>query len=161
VWGYPKDKQKEVQTKREGGRRGGISSGQARAKQQSSSASSKPSTTASTEGERKEKGKEKKKGRGMAAGAARPHSLEECVLYFKSIGGTAETAGAFYDHFEANGWRQGGRTPLRNWHAAGSGWLRKEASFAKKSGVNGNHEPALEFDPSKPNAHTGGIRVAN
>jgi hypothetical protein len=69
-----------------------------------------------------------------------------------------DEAAKFFDHFEANGWRQGGRTPLRSWQAALRNWLRRAGQFDKKSaGANGGGEV---FDPKRPNPHTGGAEEA-
>ena len=38
-------------------------------------------------------------------------------------------AAAFFDHFESNGWRVGGKTPMVNWQAAFRGWLRRRPQF--------------------------------
>lgn len=33
---------------------------------------------------------------------------------------------AFWDHFESNGWKVGGKTPMQDWKAAARGWSRRE-----------------------------------
>lgn len=42
-------------------------------------------------------------------------------------------AGAFYDYYEANGWKQAGGNPIKNWKAALSTWNRREGDLFKKS----------------------------
>jgi hypothetical protein len=38
-------------------------------------------------------------------------------------------AAAFHDHFQSNGWRVGGKTPMVDWQAAFRGWMRRRAAF--------------------------------
>lgn len=161
---YPLAKQREVQAKRRAGRRGGLSSGEAGAakssKHSASSAESSASSTASTERNRKGKGKEGEE-EGKEDGQ-RPQSLEQVKAYAQGIGLGESEAEKFFDHFTANGWRQGGRTPLRSWQAALRNWARRAGRFlavpsAQKSSSGGG--AASSFDPTKPNAHTGGLPV--
>ncbi len=35
----------------------------------------------------------------------------------------------FWDHFTANGWKQGGRAPIKNWEAAFRNWMRRAGDF--------------------------------
>jgi len=39
----------------------------------------------------------------------------------------------FFHHYEANGWLVGGRSPMRNWLAAGMSWMAKAPYFNRKS----------------------------
>lgn len=43
-------------------------------------------------------------------------------------------AGAFYDYYEANGWKQAGGNPIKNWKAALSTWNRREGDLFKNNG---------------------------
>lgn len=172
---YPLAKQREVQAKRRAGRRGGISSWEARAEhaesRDDSKAASSASSTASTEGNEKGKGKEEEgneKGRGKeeeGKDGQRPQSLEHVKIYASTIGLPGSEAEKFFDHFTANGWRQGGRAPLRSWQAALRNWARRAGKFRfvgqgcdEKSSFGGGASWPL-FDPAKPNAHTGGLPV--
>ena len=40
-----------------------------------------------------------------------------------------EIAEKFFDHFTSNGWKVGGRTPMKDWKAAVRNWCRNENSF--------------------------------
>ena len=42
-------------------------------------------------------------------------------------------AGAFYDYYEANGWKQAGGNPIKNWKAALSTWNRREGDLFKNN----------------------------
>ena len=54
---------------------------------------------------------------------SKPRSFEEVKLYFKILEAPLD-AEYFFDHFESNGWKVGGKTPMRNWKAAARNWLR-------------------------------------
>jgi hypothetical protein len=90
---------------------------------------------------------------GVVSGNGRPSSIDEVRAYGRTLELPESDAEAFYDHYEANGWLQGGRTPIRSWPAALRGWKRKASDFGKDS-VAGAAAP---FNPKAPNAHTGGI----
>jgi hypothetical protein len=95
------------------------------------------------------------------AKADRPADLAEVEAFARATLGVAiapDECAKFFDHFEANGWRQGGRTPLRSWQAAFRNWARRAGDFSKKPAVLGwDGQP---FDKTKPNAHTGGAQEA-
>ncbi len=173
VSGYPHAKQKEIAAKRKAARKGN----RIRWHDPSHSVSQSDSQSESgkegeRKGNRKEKGKEKEKGksedRAARAQASKPASLVEVEAYAREVGMSSTEAVKFFDHFEANGWRQGGRTPLRDWQAAARNWSRRSAEFApapalaggvgaKKFG--GGRAAAEPFDSNKPHAHTGGLEV--
>ncbi len=60
-------------------------------------------------------------------------SLEEVQTHFKQAGFPANEAPLFFNHYEAIGWKLGGKTPITNWHAAAEKWM----NYAK----NFNHQP--------------------
>lgn len=102
---------------------------------------------------------------GKRSGAeSRPASLEDVKVYASEIGMPHAEAEKFYDHFQANGWRQGGRTALRDWKAACRNWGRRSGEFAPRSAQKnraGGGATAEPFNPNMPNAHTGGYPVFN
>lgn len=69
-------------------------------------------------------------------------TLAEVQAYAATLpAGSADTqaeAAAFFDHFESNGWRVGGKTPMVNWQAAFRGWLRRRPQFQAAN----SHQPA-------------------
>ncbi|MDJ0364830.1 hypothetical protein QMK33_06670 [Hymenobacter sp. H14-R3] len=71
-----------------------------------------------------------------------PPTLAEVQTYAATLpAGSADTqaeAAAFFDHFESNGWRVGGKTPMVNWQAAFRGWLRRRPQFQAAN----PHQPA-------------------
>lgn len=65
-----------------------------------------------------------------------PPSEQEIIAYFLEIGSTASEAGAFYDFYGANGWVQGKGKPIKDWHRAASGWVRKAGQYQHKEAVS-------------------------
>lgn len=77
--------------------------------------------------------------------AVRP-TLAEAQAYAadRYPGPDAQTeAVSFCDHFESNGWRVGGKSPMVDWQAAFRSWMRRCTQFqpAATAGRNGNGEP--------------------
>lgn len=98
-----------------------------------------------------------------AGGKARPKALAEVVEHGQTIGMSSDMASEFFDHFEANGWKQASGLAIKSWKSACSGWLRRQKRFGNKNlltrGAVGGTE--IPFDPKNPHAHTGGVPVAN
>jgi hypothetical protein len=70
-----------------------------------------------------------------------PATLNEARAHGLTLGMTGEEAEAFFCHFEANGWKQGGRTPLRAWKAAMRKWQLTSRTSKKSAGGGGAVEP--------------------
>jgi hypothetical protein len=64
----------------------------------------------------------------------------EGIRLFAAKTGLIDDAENFHDHFESNGWKVGGKAPMRNWEAAYRKWSRspltKESAPAQKDFVN-------------------------
>jgi hypothetical protein len=72
---------------------------------------------------------------------ATPRSLEEAQAYFLEIHSTAAEAEKFFNHFQSNGWRVGGRSPMKDWRAAARNWVINAQKF--------NHEHTHQPKPGK------------
>jgi hypothetical protein len=74
-----------------------------------------------------------------SASPSRPKDEDEAAGYFVAQGSTDEQGRTFFDHFKANGWKQGGRTALEDWRAAARNWIRRaiqnQAEGAIRSGM--------------------------
>lgn len=90
----------------------------------------------------------------------RPRSTDDVLDYARQLAIPEDRARNFFDHYEANGWRQGGRIALRSWRAALRLYQSRAVASEKLSGVGGAViDP--EYDPKAPNATTGGVEVSN
>ncbi|WP_423735205.1 hypothetical protein [Chitinophaga caseinilytica] len=58
-----------------------------------------------------------------ATGMPRAPGLESVRQFFRASGYPDAEAQKFFHHYQANGWRQAGKTPLRDWQAAGHKWM--------------------------------------
>jgi hypothetical protein len=52
-------------------------------------------------------------------------ALADWVDYAKSIGWVGKDVQGAFDHYEANGWKVGGRAPVKNWQAAARNCFRR------------------------------------
>ena len=59
-------------------------------------------------------------------------TLEQIKAYVKEKKFKMD-AEAFYDHFQSNGWKVGGKTAMRDWQAAVRNWERRDFGHTKKS----------------------------
>jgi hypothetical protein len=55
--------------------------------------------------------------------------LEEIMNYFISENYPEIEAQKFFNHFESNGWKVGGKTPMKNWQAAARNWMLNIQNF--------------------------------
>lgn len=67
-----------------------------------------------------------------------PPTHSQLVDYMKKAGLVFD-ANVFLDHFISNGWRVGGKSPMKDWKAAARNFAKREASFSGKGmkGANG------------------------
>jgi len=61
-------------------------------------------------------------------GAHSRPALADWVAYAKSIGWQGKDVQGAFDHYEANGWKVGGRAPVKNWQAAARNCFRRNQS---------------------------------
>jgi hypothetical protein len=73
-----------------------------------------------------------------------PPSIDEVRKFFRIQESTDHDADSFYDHFESNGWLVGGKTKMKNWHAASRNWIKRSKEYQK--------QPRLPSD-TKPRNH--------
>ena len=57
-----------------------------------------------------------------------PPSLEDVREFIANNGYTLVNAEAFYNHYEAIGWKVG-KNPMKDWHAAVRGWQSREKAY--------------------------------
>jgi len=54
-----------------------------------------------------------------------PPTLDSVIKYFGELKQPNE-ANPFYDHFQSNGWKVGGKAPMKDWKAAARNWCRRD-----------------------------------
>jgi hypothetical protein len=75
-------------------------------------------------------------------------SMDEVIFFFKSENYPVVEAQKFFNHFESNGWRVGGKTAMRNWNAAARNWMLNSKNFIPPK----NFPKQFPFPkPPKPN----------
>ncbi|MBD2714076.1 hypothetical protein KBK19_03400 [Microvirga sp. STR05] len=102
--------------------------------------------------ERKSSGSPSQQERGSGGEAKRqkvPPTLAEIQAYAaeqQPNSPDAQTeAAAFHDHYESNGWRVSGKTPMADWRAAFRGWMRRRPQFQ----AAGLHGPSPATPPAR------------
>jgi hypothetical protein len=73
-----------------------------------------------------------------------PPQHNEAVAFFKAEQYPEIEARKFFYHFEANGWKVGGKTPMKNWHAAAHNWMLNVTRFEPEPKLN-----AVKLNTSK------------
>ena len=84
----------------------------------------------------------------------KPESLNDVVAFFHLLGHPKSEAAKFFNHYEANGWLQGGKVPIANWPAAARKWILnihptqtpKNGKRAKPGNLNTNQDKSYS-DP--------------
>lgn len=59
-----------------------------------------------------------------------PPNPETVKSYFLQKQSTELEAEKFFNHFQSNGWLVGGRTKMKNWHAAARNWILNAQKFS-------------------------------
>lgn len=54
-----------------------------------------------------------------------PPPLDTVIKYFEEIKHPLQ-ANLFFDYFQSNGWKVGGKTPMKDWKAAARNWCRRD-----------------------------------
>lgn len=76
---------------------------------------------------------------------ARPKSLESVIEAFEAVGSDSDQAERFWNHYESNGWKVGGRSAMKDWKAAARNWLKNVPTFSKNGSSSKTlHKPNIE-----------------
>lgn len=59
-----------------------------------------------------------------------PPAMEDVLGYFAGQKSTETEANKFFNYFQSNGWKIGGKAPMRDWQAAARNWLLNAAQFS-------------------------------
>ena len=69
-------------------------------------------------------------------------SLDDVKIFFNSEKFPLVEADKFFNHFESNGWKVGGKAPMKNWHAAARKWMMNTGAFSKSTSAKKNTDDA-------------------
>ena len=91
----------------------------------------------------------------------KPTDLNVVVDYFVENKVDILEANKFFNYFESNGWKVGGRTPMKNWKAAANNWMMRSKEFNNSNNTNNEFpdyydrkvEYAIGNDSSKLNRY--------
>jgi hypothetical protein len=61
--------------------------------------------------------------------------------YFLEQKGSEIEAEKFYNYFQSNGWKVGGKAPMYDWQASARNWMLNAPAFAKPQKVVANNQP--------------------
>ncbi len=98
-----------------------------------------------------EVGKEKAEKSATRSQFSKP-TIEECFSYCKELGlstydydgnqksAAQVTAEKFWDYFESNGWKVGGRATMKDWKSALRNWVRRDAEYNAKRPKSGEQQ---------------------
>ena len=76
---------------------------------------------------------------------ARPKSLDDVIEAFEAVGSDSDQAERFWNHYESNGWKVGGRSAMKDWKAAARNWLMNVPTFSKNGSSSKTlHKPNIE-----------------
>ena len=62
-----------------------------------------------------------------------PPTIEEAVFFFCSNGWQESEAKLFWHHFNSNGWKVGGKAPMKSWESAAHKWIGNGNKFNDNS----------------------------
>ena len=68
-----------------------------------------------------------------------PPNLEEITSYFREKSAPEIEAQKFFNYFESNGWKIGGRSPMKKWKAAANNWILNAEKFNPKVQTSNLH----------------------
>ncbi|WP_428224836.1 hypothetical protein [Flavobacterium sp.] len=68
-----------------------------------------------------------------------PPNWDRVFEYFIAKSSTRLEAEKFYNYFQSNGWLVGGKTKMKDWHAAARNWMLNSQNY--KTPQNGNLKP--------------------
>ncbi len=72
---------------------------------------------------------------------ALPPTLEQIREYFLEQNSTEVEAQKFFNHFQSNGWKVGGKAPMKDWQAAAGNWILNIPQFAPQPKVTVQKQP--------------------
>jgi hypothetical protein len=78
--------------------------------------------------------------------------LNEVITFFLSENFPEIEAKKYFNHFESNGWRVGGKSPMKNWNAAARNWMLNSQKFITPQNFpKSQQKPNSKPDPNNKN----------
>jgi hypothetical protein len=65
-----------------------------------------------------------------------PPLLNQVKTFFKKENFPDLEAQKFFNHFQSNGWKVGGKSPMKDWHAAARNWMLNAQNFTNSNKPN-------------------------
>lgn len=72
-----------------------------------------------------------------------PPEPEDVHKFFLQQKSTATEAEKFYNYFQSNGWKVGGKAPMKDWKASARNWLINAQNFKKNTNSNQPPQPPV------------------
>lgn len=82
-----------------------------------------------------------KKTRNKSGGVVSPPDIESIRKYFLEQSSSQIEADKFFNYFQSNGWKVGGKAPMQDWQAAARNWVLNAPAFAKPQKVMATEQP--------------------
>jgi len=77
-------------------------------------------------------------------------SFDDVLEFFKAKEHNEVDAEKFFNHFESNGWLVGGKSKMKNWHAAARNWMLNSAKFnQEKTSIRTSKTDRLHVNQDK------------
>jgi hypothetical protein len=61
-----------------------------------------------------------------------PSNLNQVLAFFKLENYPELEGRKFFNHFQSNGWKVGGKTPMKDWQAAANKWMLNSKNFSPR-----------------------------
>lgn len=75
----------------------------------------------------------------LGGGLQVPGTLKEVKKYFEEQKSNDHEAEKFFNYFQSNGWKVGGRAPMQDWHAAARNWILNSSKYELKKPSSNLH----------------------
>jgi hypothetical protein len=79
-----------------------------------------------------------------------PGAVEEVKAFFIQQNSTDIEAEKFFNYFQSNGWKVGGRAPMKDWQAAARNWMLNINKFNPEKIKHGSLHVSTNKDYSEP-----------
>ena len=75
--------------------------------------------------------------------------MSELEIFFQGKNIATTEAQKFFNHFESNGWKVGGKSPMKDWKAAARNWILNISRFGQKQIIPENTSDYLSTNNDK------------